>query len=39
MAEDKFSQEEHHEPEVVKEGIFVGSEALAKAPKIYGVLG
>ncbi len=37
MAEDKFSQEEHHEPEVIKEGIFVGSEALAKAPKIYGV--
>ncbi len=37
MAEDKFSQEEHHEPEVVKEGIFIGSEALAKAPKIYGV--
>ncbi len=37
MAEDKFSSEEHHEPEVIKEGIFVGSEALAKAPKIYGV--
>ncbi len=30
-------KEEHHEPEVIKEGIFVGSEALAKAPKIYGV--
>lgn len=30
-------QEEHLRPEVVKEAIFVGSEALAKAPKIYGV--
>ncbi len=30
-------KEDYHEPEVIKEGIFVGSEALAKAPKIYGI--
>ncbi len=35
--EEKELVYEHREPEVVKEAIFVGSEALAKAPKIYGV--
>ncbi len=35
--EDAPYQEEHLRPEVVKEAVFVGSEALAKAPKVYGV--
>ncbi len=35
--EEQPYQEEQFRPEVVKEAIFVGSEALAKAPKIYGV--
>ncbi|EDP74193.1 KaiC domain-containing protein [Hydrogenivirga sp. 128-5-R1-1] len=35
--EDAPYQEEHLRPEVVKEAVFIGSEALAKAPKVYGV--
>ncbi|RUM50892.1 MAG: KaiC domain-containing protein [Hydrogenothermus sp.] len=30
-------QEDHLKPKIVKEGIFVGSEALQKAPKVYGI--
>ncbi len=30
-------QEEQFRPEVIKEAVFVGSEALSKAPKVYGI--
>jgi KaiC domain protein len=30
-------QEEHLKPKVIKEGIFIGSQALKNAPKIYGI--
>jgi len=32
-----FSDEEYHKPEVVKEAIWLGHEALQKAPKLEGV--
>ncbi len=37
MTELEYSKKEDKKVEVVKESIFVGGEALAKAPKIYGV--
>jgi len=37
LTEENIYQEEHLKPKIVKEGIFVGSEALQKAPKVYGI--
>jgi len=35
--EENIYQEEHLRPQVVKESIYLGGQALAKAPEIYGI--
>jgi len=35
--DENIYQEEHLKPRIIKEGVYLGSQALAKAPEIYGV--